>query len=35
MWQIKYLSGFKWEDLNENFNHERRISKKKMEMEMN
>ena len=35
MWSIKYLSGFKWDDLNDNFNYERRLSKKKLDLEIN
>ncbi|KAM3136000.1 hypothetical protein pb186bvf_011805 [Paramecium bursaria] len=34
-WQIKYLPKFTWETLTENFNYEKRISKQRLDMEMN
>ncbi len=33
-WQIKYLSAFKWENLNEKFNDEKREFKEKVKLEM-
>jgi hypothetical protein len=34
MWQIRYMSGFKWENLTEKFNDERHEFKERLKLEM-